>query len=57
LRNYLKMGRENDGLRRDEDTFYRHVWPKLEEERRRDRSIQTYERMQFGREVPVWTLK
>jgi hypothetical protein len=51
------MNKGTDGLKRDETTFFKAVWPKLEEERKRDRSVQTYERMQFGKEVPVWTLK
>lgn len=58
LRTYLKMPKasEDDGLKRDEETFMKTVWPKLEGERKRDKSIKTYERMQFGKEVPVWTL-
>jgi len=55
LRTYLKMPKEDDGLKRDEETFYTVVWPKLETERKNDKSIKTYERMQFGKEVPVWT--
>ncbi len=57
LRTYLKMAKnEDDGLKRDEETFMKVVWPKLEGERKKDKSIKTYERMQFGKEVPVWTL-
>jgi hypothetical protein len=58
LRTYLKMSKssEDDRLKRDEETFMKTVWPKLEGERKRDKSIKTYERMQFGKEVPVWTL-
>lgn len=56
LRMYLRMPKDTkDGLKRDEETFYRLLWPRLESERVRDRSIKKYERMQFGREVPVWT--
>jgi hypothetical protein len=49
------MPKEDDGLKRDEEAFYTVVWPKLETERKNDKSIKTYERMQFGKEVPVWT--
>jgi hypothetical protein len=56
LRLYLRMPKDvKDGLKRDEETFYKQLWPRLEGERVRDRSIKRYERMQFGREVPVWT--
>ena len=56
LRIYLRLPRDpKDGLKRDEETFYKHLWPRLEQERVRDRSIKKYERMQFGREIPVWT--
>ena len=51
-----KQSKENDGLKRDEETFYKTVWPRLEAERKRDKSVKSYERMQFGREIPVWTL-
>jgi hypothetical protein len=44
-----------DGLKRDEETFYKFVWPRLEQERVSDKCIKKYERTQFGREVPVWT--
>ena len=58
LRSYLKLGREEakDDMKRDEETFFKVVWPKLEDQRKRDKGIKSFERMQFGREVPVWTL-
>ena len=56
-RMYAKMPKDNDGLSRDESTFYAKVWPLMEQERKRDKQIQAFERMQLGREVPVWTLK
>lgn len=56
LRLYLRLPKDTkDGLKRDEETFYKTLWPRLESERVRDRSVKKYERMQFGREVPVWT--
>jgi len=30
LRAYLKLDKNDDGLRRDEETFFKVVWPKLE---------------------------
>jgi hypothetical protein len=57
LRTYLKFPRQDyDALKRDEETFFKIVWPRLEAERKRDKAIKSYERMQFGKEVPVWTL-
>ncbi len=56
LRAYLKLQKGTDTLKRDEETFFKNVWPRLENERKRDKAIKTYERMQFGKEVPVWTL-
>ena len=65
LRTYLKFqksgdastsGKQDDGLKRDEETFFKVVWPKLEAERKKDKSIKTYERIQFGKEIPVWSL-
>jgi hypothetical protein len=44
-RTYLRLPPDNDGLKRNEDTFNKVVWPKLEEERKRDRQIKTFERM------------
>lgn len=53
----MRLPKENDGLKRDEITFYSQIWPKLEQERKRDKSVQSYEKMQFGKEIPMWTLK
>ena len=44
LRRYLGMKSAGEGLRRDEMTFYREVWPKLEGLRKRDRSVQSFTR-------------
>jgi len=56
LRAYLRLEKNDDGLRRDEETFFKIVWPRLEQERKRDKAIKSYERMSFGKEIPVWTL-
>ena len=56
MRSYLRLPKDKkDGLKRDEETFYKLVWPRLEGERKREKSIKSFERMQFGKEVPVWT--
>jgi hypothetical protein len=57
LMKYLQLQKRDDGLARTEDTFYKKVWPQMEEQRKRDKTIQTFERMHFGKEVPVWQLK
>jgi len=57
LRRYLQTPKATDQLKRDEATFYRQVWPILEQLRKKERNIQTYDRMQFGKEVPIWQLK
>lgn len=53
----MALEKTGDGLKRDERTFYKEVWPSLEDLRKRDKSIQTFERMQYGKEIPVWQLK
>jgi hypothetical protein len=57
LRRYLGLGKSNDGLKRDEQTFYKQVWPMMEQLRKQDKNIQTFERMQYGKEIPIWQLK
>ena len=44
-------------MRRDENTFYKIVWPQLENIRKKDKTIQTFDRLQFGKETPIWQLK
>ncbi len=56
LRTYLKLPKDSkDGLKRDEETFYKTVWPRLEQERKKDKQVKSFERTMFGKEVPVWT--
>lgn len=57
LRRYMALEKTGDGLKRDERTFYKEVWPSLEDLRKREKTIQTFERMQYGKEIPVWQLK
>jgi hypothetical protein len=57
LHKYLRMPKSNDGLARNEHAFYKSVWPKMEELRKKDRVISVFERMQFGKEIPIWQLK
>ncbi len=57
MHRYLRMDKADDLLKRDEATFYSKVWPELENMRKRDKKIQTFERLTFGQYIPVWQLK
>ncbi|CDW83383.1 UNKNOWN [Stylonychia lemnae] len=57
LQKYLQLEKKDDGLSRNENTFNSRVWPELERLRKQDKQLQVYERMQFGKFVPVWQLK
>lgn len=59
LRVYLELPKTSphDTLKRNENTFYKEVWPMLEHMRKQDKGIQTFERLQFGKEIPIWQLK
>lgn len=57
LRRYLDIPKSSDGFPRNESTFYKEIWPMMDELRKKDRSLQTFDRVQFGKEIPVWQLK
>jgi len=57
LRRYISTPRGKDKLKRDENSFYKKVWPMLEQLRKKDKTIQSFDKIQFGREIPIWQLK
>jgi len=57
LRKYIYWPKNQDGLRRNENNFFKYIWPLLEGKQKKDRSIITFERSQYGRNIPVWQLR
>eukprot|EP00347_Sterkiella_histriomuscorum_P007620 403348215 len=57
LQRYLQIEKQGDKLSRNENTFNNTVWPELEKKRKGDKQLQVYERLQFGKYIPVWQLK
>ena len=57
MHHYVNLPKANDGLRRDEATFYKQVWPVLDNLRKNDKDISKFERMHYGKEIPVWRIE
>ena len=51
------MGIAHPDLKKDEGTFYRQIWPLLQDLRKRDKGINSFEKIQFGKEIAIWQLK
>lgn len=59
LRKYLKMPKQSksDNVGRNQEQFYKQVWPILEQQRRKDSELAKIDKIQFGRNVQVWELR
>ena len=54
MRIFLETNNKGDGLPRNENTFYKQVWPQLEKIRAKDKQISAFTKLVFGQDIDVW---